>query len=158
MRELETKGLSSIEDWMLYDHDEPAAGRTRASLEPLIDPRLIEVVMAAPSDLKVTGDRDRALIRAVGGDRLPPLVARRIDKHPFSPDYLALVAARAPEIAAAFARFRDHPLWREHVDADRAEAALARLAAAPMAADIDSVLGQVVRPHHFGLFLERAFD
>lgn len=54
---------------------------------PLLDPRLLEVVLATPWPFKVSDRHDRVLIRGAARPFLPRMIAERTDKGYVSPDF-----------------------------------------------------------------------
>jgi asparagine synthase (glutamine-hydrolysing) len=98
---------------------------------PFMDKRLLEFCLAVPGRLKVRDGYRRYLIRAGLDDLLPKKIKWRIDKKPFSPDYLRRYNAQRPKVRALLAEIRANDPVREIVDVER----LKTLAALPVTDD-----------------------
>jgi asparagine synthase (glutamine-hydrolysing) len=65
---------------------------------PLLDPRLLEVVLATPWPFKVSDRHDRMLIRGAARPFLPRIIAERTDKGYVSPDFEDRLRAAKQEL------------------------------------------------------------
>lgn len=69
---------------------------------PLLDRQLLECCLAIPSEFKVEGNLDRALIRGAARKFLPNVIERRDDKGWFSPDFVERLSARKRDLHSFF--------------------------------------------------------
>jgi asparagine synthase (glutamine-hydrolysing) len=96
---------------------------------PFMDKRLLEFCLSAPGRLKVRNGYERYLIRAGLDELLPSEIKCRVDKKPFSPDYLRRYNAQRRRVQEILEDIRPHDPVHEIVDVEKIKA----LAALPVA-------------------------
>lgn len=112
-----TSGLSSV----------VGDGNIRVAY-PLLDKRLLEFCLAAPTDLKIRDGHKRYLIRAGLDKILPPKIQWRNSKGAFSPDYLRRYNAQRNQVRDFLRDVKQNDPVREIVDIEK----LKRLADLPV--------------------------
>lgn len=95
---------------------------------PLLDKRLLEFCLAAPTDLKIRDGHKRYLIRAGLDKILPPNIQWRNSKGAFSPDYLRRYNAQRNQVRNFLRDIKQNDPVREIVDIEK----LQKLAALPV--------------------------
>jgi asparagine synthase (glutamine-hydrolysing) len=105
-------------------------GQSQVDLRyPFMDKRLLEFCLAVPGSLKVRNGYKRYLIRAGLDKLLPSEIKCRLDKQPFSPDYLRRYNAQRRQVQELLEDIRPNDPVREIVDVEKIKA----LAALPVA-------------------------
>jgi asparagine synthase (glutamine-hydrolysing) len=103
-----------------------AALRGVEERDPTVDRRLLEVAMRQPEWVRRHDGITRAVARGAMADRLPAAIVRRTRRGEQLPDWLDVMSAARPELAAELEALEDHPTSRELIDTARLRALMER--------------------------------
>lgn len=88
---------------------------------PLFDKSLVESCLSMPSNIKVTSDCNRMLIRATARDFAPNQIANRLDKGEVFLRYNEMLRPHIARMHSEFERFRKNEIWNSIVDQEKIE-------------------------------------
>jgi len=136
--------------WDIFDVDLEMVGVSKiVPIQPLVDWRLIDACLSAPSATFGGGGENRRAIRSLAAKYATPTIARRSGKGSGALDLAYRFPQEASEVRRLWAEGRKHPLWPELID----ESKLLQVDHVADWRHVDDLLRRALKPAYLAAFL-----